>query len=111
MAHSGVMVSLAGLAVTRLPATVPRLRICGAPTSQQARARGKACAHGLRRGHDLVVGDQRPQAQCFAVESIRSKPATRDIHQDLLLAHAAFQLQDQISPAHDQPAVVAMPRQ
>ena len=44
MAHSGVIVSLAGLAVTRLPATVPRLRICGAPTSQQARASGKACA-------------------------------------------------------------------
>ena len=44
MAHSGAMVSLAGLAVMQLPATVPRLRICGAPTSQQARARGKAWA-------------------------------------------------------------------
>ena len=41
IAHSGAMVSLAGLAVLQLPATVPRLRICGAPTSQQARARGR----------------------------------------------------------------------
>ena len=38
------MVSLAGEAVIRLPATVPRLRICGAPTSQQARASGRLCA-------------------------------------------------------------------
>ena len=43
-AISGTMESLAGLAVMMLPATVARLRICGAPTSQQARASGKACS-------------------------------------------------------------------
>ncbi len=37
---SGVIVSLAGEAVIKFPATVPRLRICGAPTSQLARASG-----------------------------------------------------------------------
>ena len=36
------MVSLAGLAVTRLPATVARLRICGAPTCHEALTNGKA---------------------------------------------------------------------
>ena len=36
------MVSLAGLAVITLPATVPRLRICGAPTDQAACASGSA---------------------------------------------------------------------
>nr|WP_297633568.1 hypothetical protein [Caldilinea sp.] len=41
-ANSGAIVSLAGLAVITLPTTVARLRICGAPTSQQARASGKA---------------------------------------------------------------------
>jgi hypothetical protein len=41
-AISGVMVSLAGEAVMRLPAIVPRLRICGAPTSHAARASGYA---------------------------------------------------------------------
>jgi hypothetical protein len=43
-ASSGAIVSLAGLAVMTLPATVARLRICGAPTSQQARASGNACS-------------------------------------------------------------------
>ncbi|MCZ7543696.1 MAG: hypothetical protein M5R40_09235 [Anaerolineae bacterium] len=43
-AQSGVIVSLAGLAVIRLPATVPRLRICGAPTSHAACASGSAWA-------------------------------------------------------------------
>ena len=41
-ASSGAMASLAGLAVMMLPAMVARLRICGAPTSQHARASGKA---------------------------------------------------------------------
>ena len=37
-----ILFGLAGLAVMRLPATVPWLRIWGAPTSQAARASGKA---------------------------------------------------------------------
>ncbi len=41
-ALKGVIVSLAGEAVIKLPATVPRLRICGAPTDQHAWASGKA---------------------------------------------------------------------
>ena len=45
-AHNGVIVSLAGLAVIRLPATVPRLRICGEPTSQHA---GPGAAHAAPR--------------------------------------------------------------
>ncbi len=47
-AMSGVMVSLAGEAVMRLPAIVPRLRICDAPTSQAARASGYARARSKR---------------------------------------------------------------
>lgn len=39
---NGVMVSLAGDPVITFPATVARLRICGAPTSQAACAKGKA---------------------------------------------------------------------
>ena len=38
---SGVIVSLAGEAVIRFPATVARLRIWGAPTSQHACASGR----------------------------------------------------------------------
>ncbi len=53
-AMSGVMVSLAGEAVMRLPATVARLRICGAPTSQ-AGARQRIGARADEFGGGRVV--------------------------------------------------------
>jgi hypothetical protein len=60
-ASSGAIVSLAGLAVMTLPATVARLRICGAPTSQHARASGNALFDDQWAGDDLIVRDERAE--------------------------------------------------
>ena len=109
MAHSGAMVSLAGLAVMQLPATVPRLRICGAPTSQQARARGKACATASDVPTTWLCVTSAPRV---SVPFLRSNAVqlgdARNVHDNLLLADAALDLQDQIGAAHDEPARVAV---
>ena len=65
------------LAVTRLPAMVARLRICGAPTSQQARASGNACStiNGLRTHWLWVTRGPRcnapPSSQISAMPGMR----------------------------------------
>ena len=61
-AHSAEMVSLAGLAVTRLPATVARFRSAGEPTSRQAWAKRQRPVDHEGGADHLVVGDQAARA-------------------------------------------------
>ena len=71
---SGVIVSLAGEAVMRLPATVPRVRICGAPTSQQAWASGNArCRQSGEATTSLCVVSA-PSEMIPSVKPMRRSP-------------------------------------
>ncbi len=96
------MVSLAGLAVTRLPATVARFRNWGEPISQQ----GGADVGG---SDDVVVGDESPEAQlpfgCLDAVELRN-PGEIDEGADIG-ADAAVQLEEQVGPAGDDPCGVA----
>ena len=110
-AVSGTMESLAGLAVMMLPATVARLRICGAPTSQHARASGNArCSTTSRIARALVVRHQRSQMDVRTVEgNIRHPRYTRQVDERQLLAiraracHAPVSISRSVPPAMKRP--------
>ena len=105
------MVSLAGLAVMRLPATVPRLRICGAPTSQHALASGKARSTHRRRAGHLVVSDQRSQVNQPVVPVQANRVQTRYpryVNNNPGPANPALQLEDEIGAARDNARLGAM---
>ena len=73
-AMSGVMVSFAGEAVTRFPATVPRVRSCGAPTSQHACASGSARSRQSREATTSLWVVSAPSEILPSWSSIRRKP-------------------------------------
>ena len=101
---SGVMVSLAGEAVTRLPATVARVRICGAPTSQHAWASGSARFAAIRRGEDVVMRGQRADHDVVAVHvNIAQVRDGGEVDQRLGGAHATRQLDKHVGATGDEP--------
>jgi hypothetical protein len=101
---SGVMVSLAGEAVIRLPAMVPRLRICGAPTSHAARASGYA---RLRMSFDAaqslcVTSAPRWMTSSSSMLIWFEVGDARDVDQGFdALADAAFEFEDEVGAAGD----------
>lgn len=99
------MVSLAGEAVMRFPATVPRLRICGAPTSQAARARGVGLFAEEFTGRAVIVGHQRAQVNdaVFVQADVVQAGNAADVYDGVnAWARAAFQFQNQVGAArHD----------
>ena len=84
-ARKGVMVSLAGEAVTTLPTTVARFRSWGDAISRQAWARGRACSTTSREVATLPWVTVAPISRCRwltgrpagrSSNSISSRPAT-----------------------------------
>lgn len=98
------MVSFAGLAVMRLPATVARLRICGADLPARA-CQGERILDDQWAGNALVVRHERPDAEktvFFPDVAQPLYPAEVDYAQlapEGRFADAALQLQQEVRAA------------
>ncbi len=113
-ATSGVMVSLAGLAVMRFPATVARLRICGAPTCQAALTSGKARSRSsLEDAAALCVtsGPRWMVSSFIERDAVQARQA-RDVDDRLdAFTHAALEFEHQVGGPGNQAGFFAFFRQ
>ncbi len=94
--------SLAGEAVTRLPAIVPRVRICGAPTSAQACASGSIASRANGAASTSLWVASAPSAIAAPVR--RTYASSRSSEMSIKVAvgfDAALQLDHDVGPARD----------
>ena len=96
---------MAGLAVTRLPTTVARLRSAGEPTSRQAWASGRAWASVSAEAMTSLWVTSGPSRTTVAVVVDPVEPGDPgEVHEDLdAFAGPAVELDDQVGAAGDRP--------